>query len=134
MKRFISITAIVTGILIIIVPRYILPACEYEGFPRMHCSDTAYAEFILGGVLIALGSILAFVKIDALTLPAAVAALCLYFIAYLLPDTFGYCKSTRMPCNYGMVPGIRVLAVSGAILMVVAIVRSIKTYRKKGNT
>ena len=56
MKRLAGTTMILAGLLLVLVPRYILPACEFEGFSRMHCSDTAQAELVTG-VLLALAGI-----------------------------------------------------------------------------
>ena len=56
MKKLAGITMILAGLLLVIVPRYILPACEFEGFSRMHCSDTAQAELVTG-ILLALAGI-----------------------------------------------------------------------------
>ncbi len=134
MKKTIAVTAIVSGLLFLLVPRYILPACEYLGHPRMHCSDTARAEYVVGAVLIVLGGLSAFMKRQS-TLGVIVPAvsIVLYVAAFLLPDKFGYCLSPRMPCNYGMVPGVRFVAVASAIVMTIALAGAVKSSRKKGN-
>jgi Domain of unknown function (DUF4418) len=131
MKKLVSSTAIVSGLLLLLVPRYILPACEYLGHPAMHCSDTARAEFVAGGLLITLGVAAALLRSKVAGIICSGASLILYVVAFRLPDTFGYCHSTQMPCNYGMVPGIRFVAVLSAISMAVAFVGAVKSYRKK---
>jgi len=133
MKKMVAITALVSGAFLILTPRYILPACEYEGFSPMHCSDTARAEYVVGALLMLLGGILYFITSAKALITGAGAAILMYVVAYQLPDTFGYCHSSRMPCNYGMVPGIRFIAVAGALIMIVASVSLIKKIRKKGN-
>ena len=65
MKKVIAVTAIVSGLLLLLVPRYILPACEYRGHPAMHCSDTARAEYVVGALLIALGVAAALLRLKA---------------------------------------------------------------------
>ncbi len=132
MKRLVSLTALVSGFLLLVVPRYILPACEYEGYPPMHCSDTAKAEYLVGALLMVIGGISFFSKKNITAAVAAVACV-LYGAAYWLPDKFGYCHSTRMPCNYGMVPGIRFISVAGVLIMIVSVAGLIRTSRKKGN-
>ena len=134
MKKLITVTAIVSGFLLLVVPRYILPACEYLGHPAMHCSDTARAEFVTGGLLIALGIASALLRLKASGIVCSGASLILYVVAFRLPDIFGYCHSTQMPCNYGMVPGVRFVAVLSAIIMAIAFIGSMKTYRKKGSS
>jgi len=133
MKKLVAITALVSGILLFLIPRYILPACEYLGYPHMHCSDTARAEFVAGVLLILVGGAAFFAQTAKQTVLAAILSGMIYVAAFRLPDTFGYCLSPRMPCNYGMVPGIRFMAVTGALIMTVAIIRLLKSSRKKGN-
>ena len=133
MKNVISLTAFLSGLLLVLVPRYILPACEYEGYPAMHCSDTALAEYVVGAVLVAVGIGVFLLKSTAMSIFSAVASIILYVIAFLLPDKYGYCHSSRMPCNYGMVPGVRFVAIVSGIIMVVAIILLVKSIRKKGS-
>ncbi len=132
MNRTISITALSSGILLFLVPRFILPACEYQGFPAMHCSDTVRAEYVVGALLIALGTISLFVKGAAAGLASGSIAIILYGAAFMLPDKIGYCHSSKMPCNYGTVPGIRFVAVVSAIIVLITLIRLGTSYRKKG--
>ncbi len=133
MKNLVAITVFVGGILLILVPRYILPACEYEGYPPMHCSDTARAEYIAGASLIAIGVVTFFFKKRFLMIVSTVTSCIVYGISFWLPDKFGYCQSPRMPCHYGMVPGVRFTAVAGIIIMIGALVGLARPQRKKGN-
>lgn len=133
MKNLVAISALIGGLLLIFVPRYILPACEYEGFARMHCSDTARAEYVAGLVLIVIGAATFFSTRQVLSIVSVVVAGIVYGVAFWLPDKFGYCLSPRMPCHYGMVPGIRFIAVTGALLMVIGFIGLTRSYRKKGN-
>ncbi len=131
MKKLAGITMILAALLLVIVPRYILPACEFEGFSRMHCSDTAQAEFV-AGVLLAVAGIATLVLKSSASAASAVFGLVLSVTAYALPDKFGYCHSSKMPCNYGMVPAIRLIAVATALLMVVALIGMYREHRRKG--
>ncbi len=133
MRKLVAITAIAGGLLLVLTPRYILPACEYEGFPRMHCTDTAHAEMIAGAVLLVVGIAALFLKSAASTIGAAVVGLVLSIASFVLPDKIGYCMSSRMPCNYGMVPAVRFISVVVGLIMAVAVVVSVKRARKKGN-
>ena len=132
MRKLIVVAAFAAGILFMVVPRYILPACEYEGYSRMHCSDTAQAEYIVGALLLVIGAAMLFFTSHTAIVLGAAASFILFLISFWLPDKFGYCQSPRMPCNYGMVPGLRFIAVVGAITMVVAIVSLARKLRKKG--
>jgi membrane-bound ClpP family serine protease len=134
MKTLIVVTALMSGILLILVPRFILPVCEYEGYPAMHCSDTARAEYVVGALLLVVGIGAFLLKSTRTSIIGAAVSIILYIIAFLLPDKYGYCHSSRMPCNYGTVPGIRFIAIIGGIIMVFAIISVVRSTRKKGNT
>jgi hypothetical protein len=133
MTRLVALTALATGVLLLLVPRFILPTCEYEGYPRMHCSDTARAEYVVGAILAAVGCAAFFAKTIKLPLLGAITAFVLYGVAFLLPDITGYCRSPRMPCTYGTVPAVRVIAVTGAVTMIVAVAGLANLFRRKGN-
>ncbi|HUH66431.1 MAG TPA: DUF4418 family protein [Syntrophales bacterium] len=100
----------------------------------MHCSDTARAEYVVGALLLASGIGAFLLKSTRTSIIVAAVSIILYIVAFLLPDLYGYCHSSRMPCNYGTVPGIRFIAIIGGIIMVVAIISLVRGTRKKGNT
>ena len=134
MKKLVAITTLAGGILFFLVPRYILPACEFSGFPRMHCSDTAHAEQVAGIVLIVVSGMTFLVKSRMMPLVSAVLSTIVFVIAFWLPDKFGYCLSPRMPCHYGMVPAVRLLSILGILIMIGAIFIIAKSYGKKGSS
>lgn len=130
MKIVISVTALLAGCLLILLPRYILPVCEFEGYSHMHCSDTAQAEAIIGALFLALGGASFFVKRPGGTVALTTASFILFAVSYWIPDKIGYCMSPRMPCNYGSVPGIRFLDLTGMLIMTVAFTILMKRIRK----
>jgi hypothetical protein len=130
----VGITTLVCGILFVLVPRYVLPACEYSGFARMHCSDTAQAEQVIGAVLIVVSGTTFLVKSTTIPLVSAVLSMSLFGIAFWIPDKFGYCLSPRMPCHYGMVPAVRFLSIIGILIMIAVVFIIAKSYRKKGSS
>jgi hypothetical protein len=132
MKKMVPITALVCGVLFLLVPRYILPACEYAGHARMHCSDTAQAEYVVGALLILAGGLTVLVKSPAMPLAGAAFSCVLFGLAFWLPDIFGYCRSPKMPCNYGMVPAVRFVSVVGLLIMIGAVVAIVNSRGKKG--
>lgn len=132
MKKLIGITAVISGVLLIVVPRYILPACEYQGFPAMHCSDTARGEMVAGSLLLLVGVATLFMKQTKTIVAGGILALALSIVSFVLPDRLGYCHSTRMPCNYGMVPGIRFIAVVSGLIMITGLIGAVRGLRKKG--
>lgn len=131
MKKLIAFTIITAGILLILVPRFILPACEYEGFSRMHCSDTAIAVMLLGAVLVALGGAAFLVRTSWLLIADAVIACAILGAALSMPDIYGYCASKNMPCHYGMVPGVRFIAVLAMTILIIGAATAARDLRKK---
>jgi uncharacterized membrane protein YwaF len=133
MKKLVAFTSLIIGILFILIPRYILPACEYAGFSRMHCSDTAHAEQVIGAVLLAVSAMTFLVRSAAMTLIGAILSAVAFGITFWLPEKFGYCLSPRMPCHYGMVPAVRFLSVIGILTMTGVVFRIARSSRKKGS-
>jgi len=133
-KMAVVITALVLGILFFLVPRYVLPACEYAGYSRMHCSDTAQAEQVIGAALIVVSGMTFFVKSTTMPLIGSVLSMIVFGIAFWLPDKFGYCLSPRMPCNYGMAPAVRFLSIIGILIMVGVVFSIARSSGKKGSS
>lgn len=100
----------------------------------MHCSDTARAEYVVGALLLMVGIGAILLKSTRTAISGAAVSIILYIVAFLLPEIYGYCRSSRMPCNYGTVPGIRLIVIIGGIIMVIAIISVVRSTRKKGNT
>lgn len=117
MKKLIAVTAVAAGALLILVPRFILPACEYEGYGRMHCSDTAIAEYVIGALLLGTGALVFALKKTWLHVAGGAAACGLLLAAWFMPEVYGYCANRKMPCHYGMVPGIRFIAAAAFLVM-----------------
>jgi len=134
MRKLVAITTLAGGILFYLVPRYILPACEYAGYPRMHCSDTAQGEYVVGAALIVVSGMTFFVKTKKMPLVSAMLSIVLFGLAFWLPNYFGYCQSPRMPCHYGMVPAVRFLSTIGILIMIGAVFSIVKSHGKKGSS
>ncbi len=131
MKTLAGSAAVAAGLLLVLVTRYVLPPCEYAGYSRMRCSDTARAEMILGAALVLAGAVL-FAARRPWSVTASAAASCVLLgLAWYVPDLYGYCASPRMPCHYGMVPGVRfVAALAGAALVTATLLLARSTRRK----
>lgn len=132
MRKLMGFTALSSGVLLVLIPRYIFPACEYLGHPAMHCSDTARAEYLIGALLLLTGGTIFFLRSDRSLLMSASVVLVLAIAAGMAPDKYGYCHSRMMECNYGMVPGIRFIAAVTTVVMVAVIFSRVWSYRKKG--
>lgn len=134
MNRLNGVTGLVCGALLLVVPRFVLPACEYRGFPRMHCSDTAHAEMAVGAALVLLGAATLMARRPWEVLAAGLLALALSATAFLLPEKIGYCHSPRMPCTYGMVPSVRFIAFANAAIVLLGLAGAARRARRKGTT
>jgi Domain of unknown function (DUF4418) len=138
MKKTVGIVSLISGALLLMIPRYILPVCEYAGYQPMHCSDTARAEYIVGALLIVAGAGTFVLRHAAAPLIAAVisfllsvaSSVLLSAAAYVAPNIYGYCRSAKMPCNYGTVPAVRLVAVLTAAIMIIATVHLIRKRTK----
>ncbi len=130
MRRLIGVAAFVGGMLLVAVPRWVLPACEYEGFAPMRCSQTARAAMVAGALLAVSGVAALLAKGARTTAAAGVLAAVLSAVSFVLPDAIGYCRGTRMPCNYGMVPGIRFIAAASGLVLVAGLVGMARRARR----
>lgn len=131
MKRTAGVIALIGGLLLVLVPRFILPVCEFEGYQPMHCSDTAHAELYVGILLAGAGIAVLLLRRPGVVLIALFAAVGLSAAALALPEIYGYCKSQKMPCNYGTVPAIRLIAAATALAAVIASVSVVKQLLRK---
>lgn len=132
MRRAVIATALAAGALLVVVPRWVLPACEYRGFPRMHCSDTAAAEMAIGVVLLAVGALVAGTGSGPLAAAGAALSSALLVLAWLMPRIRGYCPTPKMPCHYGMVPAVRFIAGAAVLVLVPAAVMLMRSARRRG--
>ena len=121
MKIFAGAAAMLGGVLLLVVPRFVFPACEYLGRGRMHCTDAAHGEFVVGGLLIAAGAALLLLKTGTASILAAAVAVLLCAAAFFVPAYTRYCANPDMACHYGMVPSIRFIAVAVGVVEAAAL-------------
>ncbi len=121
MKKVVASTGMASGLLLVVVPRWVLPACEFEGYARMHCSDTARAVMMLGALVAAVGVTALGAKRTSVALAHAFVEAALLASAWLAPSVVGYCASPRMPCTYGMVPAVRFVSALAIVVLVTAV-------------
>ncbi len=117
--RITGILLFFAGSMIVLTPRFILPVCEYQGHPRMACSYTGLSEMFIGAIIIAASVGTFFSKTNESLRWLMLVVFTGGLTIMLIPVVLGYCQSSRMPCNYGTIPALRlegltVLAVSTA--------------------
>jgi hypothetical protein len=118
MRKTLGIVLFLTGLMAVLIPRYVLPVCEYQGYSRMACSSTALSEMFMGFVVM-VSSLGIFFSKSAETLRWLSLTLIASGISVILiPEAIGYCHSSSMPCNYGTIP---VLRLTGALITLVSL-------------
>jgi hypothetical protein len=110
-NRKFGIAFLLIGLMLVLVPRYILPVCEYQGYNPMSCSNTAVAEMFIGFVVMAAAAGLFFSRGAGSLRWLSLAILASGISVLWIPEAIGYCRSDRMPCNYATVPVLRLLGV-----------------------
>jgi len=128
MNRIFGVIFFLTGLMVLLVPRFILPVCEYQGYNPMACSHTAIAEMFAGIMVMAAAVGLFFSRgSDGLRWLSFVALVAGVSVIWL-PVAIGYCHSDRMPCNYGTVPALRLL---GALIILLSLAGFFLSFRKE---
>lgn len=117
-NRVFGILLFITGIFLILTPRYILPVCEFSGLSKMVCSYTGMAEMFVGGIILSIAIGTFFSKSLETLRWLMFVSLVSAMSVILMPNAIGYCKSPSMPCYYGTVPMLRVL---GGILTAISV-------------
>jgi hypothetical protein len=130
MKAFAAAAAAVAGMMLLLIPRFVFPACEYLGRGRMHCTDAAHGEFVIGGLLVATGVSLALLRPGVAAAAAAAIAALLCVAAFFVPTYTRYCANPEMPCHYGMVPSIRFIAGAVGLAEVAALTSFVRASRR----
>jgi len=134
MKGAAGILSLLGGLLLILIPRFILPVCEFQGYQPMHCSDTARAELYAGFVLAVVGAGILRARHAAAVLVSLLLSVGISATAIILPGIYGYCKSPKMPCNYGTIPSVRLVAAATATIALIATISVLKDLRRKDKT
>jgi hypothetical protein len=131
MKTFAALFAIFGGVLLLVIPRFVFPACEYLGRGRMHCTDAAHGEFLVGGLLAAAGAALLLLKSGPASILAAAGAALLSAAAFFVPAYTRYCANPDMACHYGMVPSIRFIAVAVGVVEAAALIGLVRESKRR---
>ncbi len=131
MRVFAAVAAMLGGVLLLVIPRFVFPACEYLGRGRMHCTDAAHGEFVVGGLLVAAGAALLLLQAGTASILAAGFAALLCAAAFFVPVYTRYCANPDMACHYGMVPSIRFIAVAVGIVELAALTGLVRESKRR---
>jgi hypothetical protein len=127
-NRKFGVILFLMGFMVILVPRFILPVCEYQGYSPMACSRTAVAEMLSGAIVVAAAVGLFFLKSSESLRWLSLAALMAGTSVIWIPEAVGYCHSSRMPCNYGTIPVLRLL---GALIILLSLAGFLLSLKRK---
>ena len=130
MKIFAAAAAILGGVLLLVIPRFVFPACEYLGRGRMHCTDAAHGEFLVGGLLVAAGAALLLLKAGTASIFSTAGAVLLCLAAFFVPAYTRYCANPDMACHYGMVPSVRFIAIAVGVVEAAALTGFVRASRR----
>jgi hypothetical protein len=124
-KKMAGIVAIVTGILIALIPKVIFPVCTdmielINGKSLyMKCHWTAMAELLIGGLIAFNGILLVLFNRYETRLALSIMLFLFGLTALLIPTSvIGMCETATMACRVGTEPALIVVSV---IIMAVSI-------------
>lgn len=121
-KIFFSLSYIVLGVLLALVPTVLLVPCSSEE-KKMACYYTSRAEVGLGILIAFLGIAAIIFAQEGIRVGISIAQLGIAIIAILLPlKITGLCKMDTMACRVKTLPGIIVVSVLLIILSLINIV------------
>ena len=130
MNRKFGVMLLLLGLMLVLVPRFIFPVCEYQGYNAMTCSHTGTAEMFTGLMVMAAAAGLLLSKGSESLRWLSFSALAAGITVIWLPEAIGYCHSSRMPCNYATVPVLRLLGVLTILLSLAGFSLSFRGERK----
>ena len=131
MKLFAAVAAMVGGALLLVIPRFVFRTCEAIGRGRMHCTDLAHGEYLVGALLVLTGVALIILESNKAAIAAAGCTTVLSVAAFFVPAYTRYCANPEMPCHYGMAPSVRFIAVVLGIVEVTALAGLVRESKRR---
>ena len=127
-----SITYVVLGVLLTLIPTVIFPVCVSE--KKMSCFYTGRAEVGLGLLIIILGIAYILFKSSELRAGISISVLGISALVALFPlKITGLCKMSDMACRIGTLPGLVVISIIIAAVSLVNFIFLIFLKKDKSN-
>lgn len=127
-----SITYVVLGVLLTLIPTVIFPVCVSE--KKMSCFYTGRAEVGLGLLIIILGIAYIIFKSSELRAGISLSIVGISALVALFPlKITGLCKMSDMACRIGTLPGLVVIAIIIAAVSLVNFVFLVFLKKDKSN-
>lgn len=111
------------GLLTVVIPRYILPVCEFNGYPAMFCSDAALYEAWVGSGIMFISLLIPLIPARLVRILFSILILAAGALVLFIPRMTGFCRNPSMPCNYGTIPALRLLG-TGTFIAALLFLRS----------
>lgn len=127
-NRKFGVILFLTGLLVVLTPRYILPVCEYQGYKEMACSHTGKSEMFMGFIVMAASIGTFFSKTPDTLRWSAFTTLASGISVIVIPEAIGYCHSSGMPCNYGTIPVLRLI---GGLIILTSLTAFLFSLKRK---
>lgn len=134
-RVIISLVFVVLGLLVILVPTYLLPVCApmevispvvnvqapaHVTVKYMKCHWTGQAEMGIGAVIMALGLLMLLSRSACVRLGLSLSVICVAMLAAAIPTVLiGVCPGEMMPCHMGTLPALLLLS---GLLVVIALI------------
>lgn len=134
-RVIISLVFVVLGLLVILVPTYLLPVCApmevispvvnvqtpaHVTVKYMKCHWTGQAEMGIGAVIMALGLLMLLSRSACVRLGLSLSVICVAMLAAAIPTVLiGVCPGEMMPCHMGTLPSLLLLS---GLLVVIALI------------
>lgn len=134
-RVIISLVFVVLGLLVILVPTYLLPVCApmevispvvnvqtpaHVAVKYMKCHWTGQAEMGIGAVIMALGLLMLLSRSACVRLGLSLSVICVAMLAAAIPTVLiGVCPGEMMPCHMGTLPALLLLS---GLLVVIALI------------
>lgn len=134
-RVIISLVFVVLGLLVILVPTYLLPVCApmevispvvnvqapaHVTVKYMKCHWTGQAEMGIGAVIMALGLLMLLSRSASVRLGLSLSIICVALLAAAIPTVLiGVCPGEMMPCHMGTLPALLLLS---GLLVVIALI------------
>jgi len=145
-RVIISFVFVVLGLLVILVPTYLLPVCApmevispvvnvqtpaHVTVKYMKCHWTGQAEMGIGAVIMALGLLMLLSRSACVRLGLSLSVICVAMLAAAIPTVLiGVCPGEMMPCHMGTLPALLLLSGLLAVIALINVLYLSRSHRQ----
>ncbi|WP_276902345.1 DUF4418 family protein [Frischella perrara] len=127
-KYLVAILISLIGLLIILVPTFLLPVCSpievingdmhnHTSYKFMKCHWTSQAEIGIGSVILVIGIFMLLMKSHLVRLGMSLSLIVIALLVAAIPTVLiGVCPGETMACHIGTLPGLLLLSMTLLII------------------